>query len=199
MRIPMAVARQIRIQEGDAVLLKVGNASLTVKPAPKRPGLDELLAKVVASVPVPVVASGGIGTPGRVRELTDAGAEAVRIGTRFVAALESRAHPEYIDALIAASAADTVLTETFGADWPDAPHRVLRSSVEAVMAAEEDVVAMVGFGEEAVPVQRLSCVPPVKDARGNIAAMAQYAGTSVEQIHRRQPAADILAELCRLL
>ena len=46
LRIPMAVARQIRIQEGDAVLLKVGNASLTVKPAPKRPGLDELLAAV---------------------------------------------------------------------------------------------------------------------------------------------------------
>jgi antitoxin MazE len=46
LRIPSAVARQIHVQEGDAVLLKVGNATLTVKPAPKKLRLDDLLAKV---------------------------------------------------------------------------------------------------------------------------------------------------------
>jgi antitoxin MazE len=46
LRIPTAVAKQIHVQEGDPVLLKVGNSTLTIKPAPKRLNLDELLSKV---------------------------------------------------------------------------------------------------------------------------------------------------------
>lgn len=46
LRIPLAVAKQIHIQEGDPVLLKVSAAGLTVKAAPKRLSLDDLLAQV---------------------------------------------------------------------------------------------------------------------------------------------------------
>ncbi len=46
LRIPQAVAKQIQVQEGDSVILKIGASGLTVKPAPKRPQLDELLDKV---------------------------------------------------------------------------------------------------------------------------------------------------------
>ncbi|MEI6072644.1 MAG: AbrB/MazE/SpoVT family DNA-binding domain-containing protein [Verrucomicrobiae bacterium] len=46
LRIPLAVAKQIRVREGDAVTLKVGAAGLAVKPVPKRPGLDDLLSRV---------------------------------------------------------------------------------------------------------------------------------------------------------
>jgi antitoxin MazE len=46
LRIPHAVAKQIHVQEGDPVVLKVGVSGLTVKPAPRHPSLDELLAKV---------------------------------------------------------------------------------------------------------------------------------------------------------
>ena len=46
LRIPKAVAKQIQIQEGDAVFLKVGTAGLTVKAVPKRLELDDLLNKV---------------------------------------------------------------------------------------------------------------------------------------------------------
>jgi nitronate monooxygenase len=161
--------------------------------------LDDVLARIVGTVEVPVVASGGIGTSQRVRELIDAGAAAVRVGTLFLAASESPAHPDYVASLIAASAGDTVISETFGADWPNAPHRALRSSIDAAMAATDDVVATVGVGNEAWPVQRFSSEPPTKDAHGNIAAMAQYAGTSVEHVRTRRPAADIVADLCALL
>ena len=64
-----------------------------------------------------------------------AGAAGVRVGTRFVAAAESGAHPRYVEALIPAQAADTVYTEAFSVDWPDAPHRVLRSCVAAAEAS----------------------------------------------------------------
>jgi len=46
LRIPQAVARQIRVKEGDAVELSVGAGGLTVKPAVDYPTLDELLAGV---------------------------------------------------------------------------------------------------------------------------------------------------------
>ncbi len=46
LRIPLPVAKQIHVQEGDSVSLKVGVSGLTVKPLPKRPSLDDLLAQV---------------------------------------------------------------------------------------------------------------------------------------------------------
>ena len=93
--------------------------------------LQDALAEIRNLVDVPVVAAGGIGSAERVAELLRSGAAAVRIGTRFIAARESNAHPEYVEALIAARARDTTLTEAFEQDWPDAPHRVLRSALDA--------------------------------------------------------------------
>lgn len=161
--------------------------------------LDDLLAKIIENVDVPVVASGGIGTSERVRDLIGAGAAAVRIGTRFVAASESPAHPEYVAALIAAAGSDTQLTTTFGADWPDAPHRVLRSSIRAATASTDDEIATVRSGEDSWPVRRFSSLPPTREVDGNIAAMALYAGTSVDHVTMRQPASEIVADLCALL
>src|SRR5439155_481781 len=85
----------------------------------------------------PVVAAGGIGSGRAMAASLAAGAAAVRVGTRFVAATEAEAHPAYLEKLIAAEAKDTVLTETFSAGW-NAPHRVLRSSVEAAERIPED-------------------------------------------------------------
>lgn len=158
--------------------------------------LVDILADTAGVYPVPLLGAAGIGTAADVRAVLEAGAHGVRIGTRFVAAEESIAHPAYAAALIGASAADTVLTETFSQDWPNAPHRVLRSSVEAATAITDETVAVLGEGSEAWPVPRLSTMPPVKSVSGNVAAMAMYAGTSIDAVTRRQPAREIVAELC---
>jgi NAD(P)H-dependent flavin oxidoreductase YrpB (nitropropane dioxygenase family) len=92
--------------------------------------LDELLAEVLGAVSVPVVAAGGIGRGERVAQLIAAGADAVRVGTRFLACPECDTHPAYVQALIGASAGDTVLTDHFDGDGHrPAPVRVLRSSL----------------------------------------------------------------------
>src|SRR5438046_6977977 len=67
-------------------------------------------------------------------------ADGVRDGTRFVAAEESDAHPEYAARLFSARAEDTVYTEAFSTNWPNAPHRCLRSSVAAAAAFPGGVV-----------------------------------------------------------
>jgi antitoxin MazE len=46
LRIPLAVAKQIHVKEGDPVTLKVGASGLTVKAAPKKISLDDLLSQV---------------------------------------------------------------------------------------------------------------------------------------------------------
>ena len=46
LRIPLAVAKQIQVKEGDAVDLTVSASELTVKPAKKNLRLDDLLDQV---------------------------------------------------------------------------------------------------------------------------------------------------------
>ena len=158
--------------------------------------LAELVPLVRAAVDVPIVAAGGIGTRADVEHALALGADAVRVGTRFVAANESAAHPEYVDLLSAATGADTQLTETFGAGWPDAPHRVLSSSVEAALDGTADPVATMQSADgTTIPFVRFGTAPPTADMTGDIRAMALYAGTGVDAVHGRVAAADIVAEL----
>ncbi|MCA1833297.1 MAG: nitronate monooxygenase [Actinobacteria bacterium] len=157
-----------------------------------------VLTELLDAVSVPVLSAGGIGCAGDVVAAMEAGAAGVRVGTRFVAATESIAHPEYVAALVAARAGDTVLTETFNLGW-SAPHRVLRSAVKEAEASTADSVGTIEARGRRWPVPRFSTMPPTKDMNGNIAAMALYAGTSASEVMPRQDAAEIVAELCREL
>jgi NAD(P)H-dependent flavin oxidoreductase YrpB (nitropropane dioxygenase family) len=155
-----------------------------------------LLSAVLTAVHVPVIAAGGIGTAREVAAVIAAGACAARVGTRFLAASESNAHPAYVQALIDAQPADTEVTEAFGLNWPDAPHRVLKSAIAAAQTCDDDAVARMDFGKGTLqPVPRWSVTPPDKSAVGDIRAMALYAGVSVASVKKIQPAAEIVREL----
>lgn len=157
---------------------------------------DELLQAVLASVTVPVVAAGGIARSSDVATVIAAGADGVRVGTAFVATVESGAHPAYVDALVAArSGDDTVLTDRFREGWPDAPHRVLVSALAAAEAFDGKVVAEAGAADARHAIPRFSAEPPSRDAEGCIEAMALYAGTGVEHVTGRRPAADLVSDL----
>lgn len=160
-----------------------------------RIGLLPLLDTVLEAVDVPVVAAGGIGTARAMAAALAAGAEAVRVGTRFVAAAEADAHPEYVAALVAARSEDTVLTERFSVMWPDAPHRVLRSAVAAAEAHLGEIVGEMELAGIRQPLPRFAVPCPTRATSGTIAAMALYAGESVGAVRRVVPAADIVREL----
>jgi NAD(P)H-dependent flavin oxidoreductase YrpB (nitropropane dioxygenase family) len=158
--------------------------------------LAELVPAVRSAVDVPIVAAGGIGTADAVRTAIALGADAVRVGTRFVATQESYAHPAYIDALVAAHDDDSVLTEAFGVGWANAPHRVLRSAIAAAEAAPTDVVGeTVPRGGKPVQMVRFGASSPNRDTTGDISAMALYAGRSVGAVHGVMTAAEVVAEL----
>jgi NAD(P)H-dependent flavin oxidoreductase YrpB (nitropropane dioxygenase family) len=158
-------------------------------------GLLPLLDAVLGVVDVPVVAAGGIGTGRAVAAALAAGASAARVGTRFVAAAESGAHPDYVAALVAASAGDTVLTEAFSVFWPGAPHRVLRHCVDELARVTGDTVGEATVGGRRMALPKGAAPTPDRSTTGNIAAMPLYAGQSVEAVRRVQPAAEIVDEL----
>ena len=131
-----------------------------------RVGLLPLLNAVLDAVDVPVVAAGGIGTARDVAAALAAGAAGVRVGTRFVAATECDAHPEYVAALVAAGAEDTVLTERFSVMWPDAPHRVLRSAVAGAEACPDGVVGEMELGGSRQALPRFAVACPTRTTTG---------------------------------
>jgi nitronate monooxygenase len=160
-----------------------------------RTSLLPLLVWVLDEVRVPVVAAGGIANPRSLAAVLACGCGAARMGTRFVAARESGAHPAYVRALLGASADDTCLTEAFSVMWPDAPHRVLRSCVARAEELTDDVVGAIRLADRSLAIPRLSVVAPTRETTGHIEAMALYAGESVTDVTSVQPAAAIVAEL----
>jgi NAD(P)H-dependent flavin oxidoreductase YrpB (nitropropane dioxygenase family) len=155
-----------------------------------------LLDEVLGAVDVPVVAAGGIATPRTMAAVLAAGAAAARVGTRFVATEEADSHPSYLDALVAAEPEDTVLTTTFSAIWPDAPHRVLKSCVEAAQGIDEETVGeMEGPDGIRIPIPRCAPPTPGRHTTGRIEAMPHYAGQSVGAVRRVERAADVVREL----
>jgi NAD(P)H-dependent flavin oxidoreductase YrpB (nitropropane dioxygenase family) len=159
-------------------------------------GLLALLDEVLAAVPVPVLAAGGIGSGRALAAALAAGADGARVGTRFVAAEESNAHPTYVEALLAARAADTVYTEAYSTNWPNAPHRVLRSCVAAATAFAGDVVGETqSLDGTWGPVHLFDCLAIDRGTTGAIEAMPHWAGESVSAVTRVQPAAEIVREL----
>ena len=162
-----------------------------------RIGLLPLLGEVLDAVAVPVLAAGGIGTGRALAAVLAAGAAGARVGTRFVAAQEAGAHPAYVARLIAAEAADTVYTEAFAVGWPHAPHRVLRTSLEAAQAFAGEVVGeMARPRGDPIPVYRFQGNFVItKQVTGAIEAMPHWAGESVGAVRRVQPAGEIVREL----
>lgn len=160
-----------------------------------RISLLALLDEILEVVHVPVIAAGGIGSGRTMAAALAAGASAVRVGTRFIAAEEADAHPVYVDKVIAARAQDTVFTEAFHVMMPNAPHRVLRSCVEAANAFVGSVVGELVLGNHRRPLPRFAVPSPTRLTTGAIEAMPLYAGESVGAVRAVQPAAAIVNEL----
>jgi NAD(P)H-dependent flavin oxidoreductase YrpB (nitropropane dioxygenase family) len=160
-------------------------------------GMLSLLCEVLDAVPgVPVLAAGGIGTGRAMAAALAAGADGVRVGTRFVASLEAGVHPTYAQALVDARARDTVYTRAFHVGWPEAPHRVLRSAIDAAQAFSGEIVGKVmGLDGTEVAVPRFGSRVPDRTATGEVAAMSLWAGESVGGVTRVLPAGDVIREL----
>ena len=98
-------------------------------------GTIVLVPRIVDSVRIPVLASGGIGDARGLAAALALGAEGIEMGTRFVATRECAAHPAYKQALVDARETDTAIIErTIGR-----PGRVLKGPwPEKILAMEAE-------------------------------------------------------------
>jgi nitronate monooxygenase len=154
-----------------------------------------LLASVRDRLDLPVLAAGGIGDAAAFRAALEAGADGARVGTRFVAAAESGAHPAYKQAVVDARAGDTEITDAFAvcplcATVPRA--RVLSSAIAALRRLPDENVGETILGGQHVVLAKGHGLPPGIAATGHIDAMAMYAGESAAAIHGVETVGDII-------
>jgi NAD(P)H-dependent flavin oxidoreductase YrpB (nitropropane dioxygenase family) len=163
-----------------------------------------LVPAVVDAVrPVPVLAAGGVADGRGLAAVLALGADAAWIGTRFLLAEEASVHHEWRRRIQDARETSTLYSTLFDRGWPDAPHRTLRNStVEAWERAgrpaaphrpgEHDIVAHAPDGR---CLYRYGPDPAMGGARGDVEALALYAGQSAGLVTDMLPAAAIVEEL----
>ena len=169
-------------------------------------GLYEALPDVLKEArQTPVVASGGLGNGQGIRKALLAGASAAMLGTRFVATVESNAHPDYKHAITSAHSKDTVLTVCFQEGWPNATHRALRNTtfVEWDSAGcppvgkrpgEGDVLATRNDGSR---ILRYFAISPDRAMEGRVSECALFAGLGVDFIKDLPTAGELVERLWR--
>lgn len=157
-----------------------------------------LTPKIVESVKIPVLASGGIMDGWGMAAGLALGADGVELGTRFIAVQECIAHQNYKQALVDANEADTVIIErTLGR-----PARVLRRGplVERILAAEDDLTRRGASREEAFEM----IFPMIRGEMNKAAAIEGrldegfvWAGEGVGLIHDIPTARELIERMVR--
>jgi enoyl-[acyl-carrier protein] reductase II len=69
-----------------------------------------LIPMVRKAISIPLIAAGGIGDGRAMLAVMNLGADGAQVGSRFVASLESSAHPQFKQAVIESQEGDTLLT-----------------------------------------------------------------------------------------
>jgi nitronate monooxygenase/enoyl-[acyl-carrier protein] reductase II len=163
-------------------------------------------AVIQAVAPLPVIAAGGIATGRGLVAALGLGAEAVLMGTRFVASDEARASLEYKQRIVRACAEDTVYTKLFDIGWPDAAHRVIRNkAVDEWEAAgsppsgrrpgEGTIVGRMPSDGGIFEVPRYFVGSPLIGFEGDLEYTVLYAGESCSLVNDIKPAAAIVRDV----
>jgi nitronate monooxygenase len=159
-----------------------------------------LLAGVLDAVDVPVLGAGAIGHPRTLAAVLAAGAAGARVGTAFIATVESGAHPIYKQAVVDAGRGDTVITDTFSNQCPlcatSPRHRVLGACVRAAQSLAAGEIGVAQYGSRAVSLLNGSPLSPSTTTTGHIEAMAMYASDAAADASTIRPAADVITWLC---
>jgi enoyl-[acyl-carrier protein] reductase II len=151
---------------------------------------------------VPVFVAGGIGRGEAMLAYLEMGAAGVQLGTRFVCAHESIAHPRFKQAFIRAAARDAVASVQLDPRFPVIPVRALANPATArFVAVQREVIDRFLRGELAVKAAQLEIEHFWAGALrravidGDIESGSLMAGQSVGFVSHPQSTAEILAEL----
>lgn len=134
------------------------------------------------------------------------GADAVSIGTRFIATTEAFAHADYKRRLIAAAGTEMRLSSVYGPNLPHFnPMRVLDAGLARGFAGREEtapkdlesqpIIGTMKLAGESIPLHRFTSFVPTPDTEGRIDELPFLAGQGVGLIHEVVPVAQVVDRL----
>ena len=195
----LAVARRLVRLGADAIVIEGAEAGGHVGPVATSVLAQEILPNMDQ---VPVFIAGGIGRGDAILGYLELGASGCQLGTRFVCATESIAHPDFKRAFIRASARDAVTSVQIDPDFPVTPVRALQNKgTQEFIETQRRVIAKVRAGEIAQDEAQLEIEHFWAGALrravidGDIESGSLMAGQSVGMVVSEQPTAEIIGEL----
>src|ERR671918_557323 len=195
----LAVARRLVRAGADALIIEGMEAGGHIGPVATSVLAQEILPHLRE---VPVFVAGGIGHGEAIAAYLRMGAAGCQMGTRFVCAEESIAHPRFKEAFIRASARDAVPSIQVDPEFKVIPVRALvNQATRAFTETQLDVIARHRRGElsheEAALAIEHFWAGALRRAviDGDIERGSLMAGQSVGLVRKVQPIAEILTEL----
>ena len=166
--------------------LVVDGAEAGGHPPPSEVGTLVLVRRVVRAVKLPVVASGGIADGAAIAAMLALGADAVQLGTRFLATPEASVHDNYKRAVLAAEVEGTALVSR-----GHHPIRQLKNAFSAKYEAAER------SGASALQLEEIFSASSLKQAalNGDVEWGKVEAGQSAGLIDEILPAAEVMRRL----
>ena len=195
----LAIARRLVRLGADAIVIEGAEAGGHIGPVSTGVLAQEILPHLKE---VPVFVAGGIGRGDAIVAFLEMGASGCQLGTRFVCATESIAHPSFKQAFIRAAARDAMPSVQLDPQFPVIPVRAIQNKGTAAFAAiQREVIDKYRSGETDQASAQLAIEHFWAGALrravigGDVEHGSLMAGQSVGMVTREQPIAEILAEL----
>ena len=196
----LALAKKLIRSGVDALVIEGMEAGGHIGPVSTSVLAQEMLPVIADQLPVFV--AGGIGRGEAIAGYLDMGAAGVQLGTRFVCATESIAHPRFKQAFIRASARDAVASVQIDPRLPVIPVRALKNAGgELFTAKQREVAQSLDEGQLVMAEAQLQIEHYWAGALrragvdGDIEHGSVMAGQSVGMVTREEPVTAIIAEL----
>lgn len=196
----LALGKKLVRSGVDALIIEGMEAGGHIGPVATSVLTQEILPTLAEQVSVFV--AGGIGRGEAIAAYLEMGAAGVQLGTRFVCATESIAHPAFKKAFLRANARDAVASVQLDPRLPVIPVRALRNAgTEAFAAKQLEVAHRLDAGEVDMAAAQLEIEHYWAGALrravidGDVENGSVMAGQSVGLVTKEQPAAEIIAEL----
>jgi len=195
----LSIAKKLVRMGTDAIVIEGMEAGGHIGPVTTSVLAQEILPNLPE---VPVFVAGGIGRGEAIVAYLEMGAAGVQLGTRFVCAHESIAHPRFKQAFIRAGARDAVPSPQLDPRFPVIPVRALANDgTREFLALQRRVIDRVNAGEVAQKAAQLEIEHFWAGALrravidGDVERGSLMAGQSVGMVTREQSTHAIIAEL----
>jgi enoyl-[acyl-carrier protein] reductase II len=195
----LALAKKLVRSGADALVIEGSEAGGHIGPV----SLNVLAQEILPHIrDVPVFVAGGIARGEAILSYLEMGAAGVQLGTRFVCATESIAHPKFKQAFIRGAARDAIPSVQLDKRFPVIPVRALQNEgTKRFMEHQAHVIRRFRAGELTKDEAQLDIEHFWAGALrravvdGDVENGSLMAGQSVGMVTREQAAAEIVREL----